>query len=91
MTRADRVLSTPPTNTPIDTNRRRFLAVAACASFVGAGSLAVAAAMPADAIAPTVAARAADSLPISQGMDAASDVLADALLRQLMARSIPNG
>jgi hypothetical protein len=29
MTRADRVLSTPATNTPIDPNRRRFLAVAA--------------------------------------------------------------
>ena len=29
MTRADRVLSTPPTNTPIDTNRRHFLSVAA--------------------------------------------------------------
>jgi hypothetical protein len=28
MTRADRVLSTPPTNTPTDTNRRRFLSVA---------------------------------------------------------------
>jgi hypothetical protein len=43
MTRADRVLSTPPTNTPIDTNRRRFLTVAVGASFVGAGSLAAAA------------------------------------------------
>jgi hypothetical protein len=29
MTQADRVLSTPPTNTPIDTKRRRFLSVAA--------------------------------------------------------------
>jgi hypothetical protein len=44
MTRADRVLSTPPTNTPIDSRRRRFLAVAAGASV---GTLAVAAAMPA--------------------------------------------
>jgi hypothetical protein len=46
MTRADRVLSTPPTNTPIDTNRRRFLAVAAGASAASVGTLAVAAAMP---------------------------------------------
>ena len=29
MTQADRVHSTPPTNTPIDTTRRRFLSVAA--------------------------------------------------------------
>jgi hypothetical protein len=29
MTRADRVLSTPPTSTPIDSRRRRFLSVAA--------------------------------------------------------------
>jgi hypothetical protein len=43
MAQADRVLSTPPTNTPIDTTRRRFLAVAAGASV---GTLAVAAAMP---------------------------------------------
>jgi nitrous oxide reductase len=43
MTQADSVLSTPPTNTPIDTTRRRFLAVAAFASAAGAGSLAAAA------------------------------------------------
>ncbi len=53
MTQADCVLSTPPTNTsaidhpimfpPRDPTRRRFLAVAAGASFVGAGSLAAAA------------------------------------------------
>jgi hypothetical protein len=43
MTQADRVLSTPPTNTPIDTNRRHFLSVAA--------SGAVAAAIPAAALA----------------------------------------
>jgi hypothetical protein len=43
MTRADRVLSTPPLNTPIDTNRRRFLAVAAGASVASVGTLAVAA------------------------------------------------
>jgi hypothetical protein len=42
MTRADRVLSTPPLNTPTDTNRRRFLAVAAGASVAGVGALAVA-------------------------------------------------
>jgi hypothetical protein len=43
MTRADRVLSTPPTNTPTDTNRRRFLSVAAGG--------AVAAALPVAALA----------------------------------------
>jgi hypothetical protein len=59
MTRADRVHSTPPTNTPIDTNRRRFLAVAAGASVVSVGTLAVAAAMPA---APARAASAVDPL-----------------------------
>ncbi len=56
MTQADSVLSTPPTNTsaidhpmmfpPVDPTRRRFLAVAAGASFVGAGSLAAAAMAP---------------------------------------------
>ena len=40
MAKATRVLSTPPTNTPIDTTRRRFLTVAAGASV---GALAVAA------------------------------------------------
>jgi hypothetical protein len=56
MTQADSVLSTPPTNTsaidhpmmfpPRDPTRRRFLTVAAGASFVGAGSLAAAAMAP---------------------------------------------
>ena len=48
MIQADGVLSTPPTNTPIDTTRRRFLAVAAVASAVGAGTLAAAARAPND-------------------------------------------
>ena len=48
MTQADSVLSTPPTNTPVDTTRRRFLAVAAFASVADAGSLAFAAAAPND-------------------------------------------
>jgi hypothetical protein len=46
MTQADRVHSTPPTNTPVDTTRRRFLTVAAGASIAGAGSLAAAAMAP---------------------------------------------
>jgi len=46
MTQADRVHSTPPLNTPIDTTRRRFLTVAAGASIASVGTLAVAA-MPA--------------------------------------------
>jgi hypothetical protein len=46
MTKADCVHSTPPTNTPIDTTRRRFLAVSAGASVASVGTLAVAA-MPA--------------------------------------------
>jgi len=45
MTQATRVLSTPPTNTPIDTTRRRFIAVAVGASVARVGTLA-AAAMP---------------------------------------------
>jgi hypothetical protein len=74
MAKATRVHSTPSLNTPIDTNRRRFLTVAAGASVA--------------AIAPTVTARAADSLPASQGMDAASDVLADAFLRLIVAQEV---
>jgi len=72
MTRADRVLSTPPTNTPIDTTRRRFLTVAAGASFVGAGSLA-AAAMAAPGIPVAVT-----SPPASPGLRAAAAALRDA-------------
>jgi hypothetical protein len=55
MTQANSVYITPPTNTsaidhpmmfpPRDPTRRRFLAVAAVASAVGAGTLAAAAAM----------------------------------------------
>jgi hypothetical protein len=73
---------------PVDTTRRRFLAVAAGASDAGVGSLAVAAAMPAGAIAPTISVQAADSLDASQGMDAASDVLADALVRLIYAQEV---
>ena len=40
MTQADRVLSTPPTNTPVDTTRRRFLTTVAGASAISVGSLA---------------------------------------------------
>jgi hypothetical protein len=40
MAQADSVHSTPPTNTPIDKTRRRFLTVAAVGSMIGAGSLA---------------------------------------------------
>jgi hypothetical protein len=43
MIKAKRVLSTPPTSAPIDTTRRRFLAVAAGASVSCVGTLAVAA------------------------------------------------
>ena len=43
MIQADSVLSTPPTNTPIDTTRRRFLIMVAGASVVTVGGLAVAA------------------------------------------------
>jgi len=52
MTQADRVHSTPPTNTPkitpVDTTRRRFITIAAGASVASVGSLA-AVAMPATA------------------------------------------
>jgi hypothetical protein len=48
MAKANRVHSTPPINTPIDTTRRRFLAVSAGASVASVGTLA-AAAMPAAA------------------------------------------
>jgi hypothetical protein len=48
MDQAKSVLSTPPTNTPIDKTRRRFLTVAAGASISSVGALTVAA-MPATA------------------------------------------
>jgi hypothetical protein len=40
MTQADSVHSTPPTNTPVDKTRRRFLATVAGASAISVGSLA---------------------------------------------------
>jgi hypothetical protein len=46
MTQADCVLSTPPTNTPIDTTRRRFFTVAAGASVATVGTLTAAVAVP---------------------------------------------
>jgi len=39
MTQANRVYSTPPTNTPVDPTRRRFVTVAAGASIISVGSL----------------------------------------------------
>src|SRR5712664_3028583 len=48
MAKATRVLSTPPTNTPVDTTRRRFLTVAAIGSIFGAGNIAAAAMAPND-------------------------------------------
>jgi hypothetical protein len=60
MTQADRVLSTPPTNTsainparPVDPTRRGFITLAAGASIISVGSLA-AVAMPIAAAAPVV-------------------------------------
>ena len=47
MTQADRVHSTPPTNTPIDTRRRHFLAIAAGASVATVGALTAGAMLPA--------------------------------------------
>jgi hypothetical protein len=46
MAKADRVYITPPINTPVDTTRRRFIAVAAFASVAGADSIAAAAMAP---------------------------------------------
>jgi hypothetical protein len=64
MTQADRVHSTQPTNTPIDTTRRRFIAISAGASVASVGALTVAA-MPVTA--PDSAACAAD--PIYAAID----------------------
>ena len=78
MTQADRVLSTPPTNTPIDRNRRRFLAVAASASAASAGALAVAA-MPAAAGIPIAADPAFALIAAKRAADLAHDRFCDAL------------
>ena len=50
MAQADSVLSTPPTNTPVDTTRRRFLTVAAIGSMIGAGTLAAVAVTPSNVV-----------------------------------------
>jgi hypothetical protein len=82
MTQADRVYITPPTNTsaidhpmmfpPVDPTRRRFLAVAAVASVVSAGTLAAAAAMD-----PNVP--AAVTTPRHSGPDPVFGLIADRL------------
>jgi len=48
MIQANSVYITPPTNSPVDTTRRRFLITAAIGSMIGAGSLAYASAAPND-------------------------------------------
>ena len=53
MTRADSVLNTPPTNTPVDQTRRRFLSQAAGVA-AGGGVLALAAFPPPAAVAAPV-------------------------------------
>jgi hypothetical protein len=53
------VLSTPPTNTPTDTTRRRFLTVAAGASVATVGTLTAAVAIPAPPVGASPALRAA--------------------------------
>jgi hypothetical protein len=70
MAKADRVYITPPTNTPVDTTRRRFLAVAAVGSIVGAGSLAFAAAASNDV-------PLAVTVPRHSGQDPAFALIAD--------------
>jgi hypothetical protein len=75
MIEADRMHSMPPTNAPIDTTRRRFLAVSAGASVASVGALTVAA-MP--AIAPDRGACAVDpiyaAIEAHRKADAAADV-----------------
>jgi hypothetical protein len=79
MAKATCVLSTPPTNTPVDTTRRRFLAVSAGASIASVGALTVAA-MPATA--PDSRACAADPafalIAEKQAADVAHDETIDA-------------
>jgi hypothetical protein len=64
MTKADRVFSTPPTNTSatntVDPTRRGFITLAAGASIISVGSLAAVAAMPIAAALPTAEAATAD-------------------------------
>src|SRR5579859_7905812 len=55
MTQADRVLSTPPTNMPIDTMRRHLLTIAAAGTVAAATPTAALAAPPVAATAPAVA------------------------------------
>jgi hypothetical protein len=74
MAKATRVHSTPPTNTPIDTHRRHFLAVAAGASVVSVGAL-TAAAMPAIALG---AEPAPDPIYVAIGKHKAAVVVWDA-------------
>jgi hypothetical protein len=62
MTQTDRVLSTPRTNTPIDTTRRRFLTVAAGASVASVGAITVAAAPTTAPAMPPDAGEAADPI-----------------------------
>jgi hypothetical protein len=64
MTQADRVFSTPPTNTsainPVDPTRRGFITLAAGASIISVGSIAAVAAMPIAAAIPNAEATTPD-------------------------------
>jgi hypothetical protein len=71
MIQADSVHSTPPTNTPIDTTRRRFLAVSAGASVASVGALTVAAIPTATLTAAPVADRIFDLIDIHRKAEAA--------------------
>jgi hypothetical protein len=75
MIKADCVFSTPPTNTPIDTTRRRFLAVSAGASVASVGTLTVAA-MP--GAAPDSTACAVDPIYAAIEAHRKADAVADA-------------
>src|SRR5258707_6060786 len=84
MTQADSVLSTPPTNTPVDPTRRRFLSTAASAA-TGGAVLALATVQPAPATtAPAIPLDAANASP---GLRAATIALDEAHGRLKEARA----
>jgi hypothetical protein len=77
MTQADRVFSTPPTNTsainPVDPTRRGFITLAAGASIISVGSLAAVAAMPMAAAAPAALALDAELIELGARFELLAD------------------
>jgi hypothetical protein len=73
MTQADSVLSTPPTNTPVDPTRRHFLTVAVAAGAVAIAAPATAGLAEPDPIFAAIEKHRAAKIPWDKAVDLRAD------------------